>query len=83
MSHLQLLDENYGLSLDQIDFYRNNGFIKLKNIFDSETLTYFGRLIAEKVAEKIKNVSDLDDRDTYGKAFLQIFNLLLRLDKVI
>ncbi len=75
MIHLQLLDKNYALSLDQIDFYRNNGFIKLKNIFDSETLTYFGRLIAEKVAEKIKNVSDLDDRDTYGKAFLQIFNL--------
>ena len=47
MSHLQLLDENYALSLDQIDFYRNNGFIKLKNIFDSETLTYFGRLIAD------------------------------------
>ena len=75
MSHLQLLDENYALSLDQIGFYRKNGFIKLKNIFDSETLRYFGRLIAEKVAEKIKNVSDLDDRDTYGKAFLQIFNL--------
>lgn len=75
MIHLQLLDENYVLSMDQIDFYRNNGFIKLKNIFYSETLSYYGRLITEKVAEKIKNVSDLDDRDTYGKAFLQIFNL--------
>ncbi len=75
MNHFKLLDENYVLSHDQIDFYRNNCFIKLKNIFDSETLTYFGRLIAEKVAEKTQNVSELDERDTYGKAFLQISNL--------
>jgi len=75
MRHFESLDKDYVLSPDHIDFYRENGFIKLKNVFDEPTLKYFGPLISEKVEEKNQNVDDLSERDTYGKAFLQIFNL--------
>jgi len=70
-----LLDRDYPITKDQIEFYRTNGFIKLKNIFDAPTLNYFGNLISKKVAQKTADISALSERDTYGKAFLQIFNL--------
>lgn len=75
MSHLHLLNKNYALNSDQINFYHKNVFIKLKNIFDAETLKYYEQLISKKVAQKSEEFAPLKDRDTYGKAFLQIFNL--------
>ena len=75
MRHLHLLDKNYPLNSDQISFYRINGFIKLKNIFDAETLRFFEQSISRRVDQKSKDSIPLKKRDTYGKAFLQILNL--------
>ena len=75
MRHLHLLDKNYPLNSDHINFYRNNGFIKLKNIFDAETLRFFEQSISRRVDQKSKDSIPLKKRDTYGKAFLQILNL--------
>lgn len=77
-----LLHQPYSLSQEAIDFYQKNRYIKLKNVFDAETLAYYGGKISEKVAELNRNDKPLDQRDTYGKAFLQIFNLWLQ-DEVI
>jgi ectoine hydroxylase-related dioxygenase (phytanoyl-CoA dioxygenase family) len=70
-----ILDQPYNLSQESIDFFQKNRFIKLKNVFDAETLAFYSEFISEKVAELNKNDKPLDQRDTYGKAFLQIFNL--------
>lgn len=75
MDHFELLNRDYVLKQDHIDFYNKNGFIKLKNVFDEAILKHFGQLISEKVGDKNQKVDDLSKRDTYGKAFLQIFNL--------
>ncbi len=72
---LQALDKPYSLTRDQIEFYQQNRFIKLKNVFDAETIAYYGTVISEKVAEMNKVTSQVNERDTYGKAFLQLFNL--------
>lgn len=69
------LDQTYELTQEQIDFYQKNRYIKLKNVFDAETLAYYGEKISEKVNELNNQEKPLDARDTYGKAFLQIFNL--------
>ncbi len=69
------LDQPYELSPEAIDFFQKNRYIKLKNVFDAETLAYYSTFISGKVAELNKNGQPLDARDTYGKAFLQIFNL--------
>ncbi|MCP9757269.1 phytanoyl-CoA dioxygenase [Lacihabitans sp. CCS-44] len=69
------IDQPYELSQEQIDFYQKNRYIKLKNVFDSETLAYYGEKITQKVNELNNQDKPLDSRDTYGKAFLQIFNL--------
>ena len=76
------LDQPYQLSQESIDFYQKNRYIKLKNVFDAETLAYYGDKISQKVAELNKNDKPLDQRDTYGKAFLQIFNLWLQDDDI-
>jgi ectoine hydroxylase-related dioxygenase (phytanoyl-CoA dioxygenase family) len=77
-----LLDQLYELSQEAIDFYQKNRYIKLKNVFDADTLAFYGDKISQKVAELNKNDKPLDARDTYGKAFLQIFNLWLQDDTI-
>jgi ectoine hydroxylase-related dioxygenase (phytanoyl-CoA dioxygenase family) len=70
-----ILDQPYQLPQNAIDFFQKNRYIKLKNVFDAETLAFYSEVISKKVAELNKNDKPLDLRDTYGKAFLQIFNL--------
>ncbi|PKL82325.1 MAG: phytanoyl-CoA dioxygenase [Ignavibacteriae bacterium HGW-Ignavibacteriae-3] len=70
-----ILTEDYPLTEAQISFYKKNAFIKLKYVLPPEILEYYGSLISDKVKElKRVNVA-LEDRNTYGKAFLQLANL--------
>ena len=70
-----LLDQPYPLPSQAIEFYQKNRFIKLKDVLDGETLDFYEERISKKVAELNRQSDPLDRRDTYGKAFLQIFNL--------
>lgn len=69
------LTTDYELSQEQIEFYEKNRFIKLKNVFDAETLEFYNKVISEQVEKMNTVTSQLEERDTYGKAFLQLFNL--------
>lgn len=72
---LKALQEPYTLTDEQIHFYQTNKFIKLKQVLNPETVHFFGEIISAQV-EKMNMVNTrLEERDTYGKAFLQIFNL--------
>ena len=46
-----MLDEYYALSEEQIAFYQEHRFIKLKDVLDAETLSYFNGMITAKVNE--------------------------------
>ncbi len=74
---LGLLDKPYELTKEQIDFYDQNRFIKLKHVLDQPTLAYFNKVISDCVSRLNTPQIPLDERDTYGKAFLQLFNLWL------
>lgn len=69
------LNENFTLNQEQIDFYASNKFIKLKNVLDKETVTYFNTILTEQVALLNTEKTAIEERSTYGKAFLQLFNL--------
>ncbi|MBO0949292.1 phytanoyl-CoA dioxygenase family protein [Fibrella forsythiae] len=72
---MKSLDTPYVLAPEEIEFYQKNRFIKLKNVFDADTLAQYNAVISRQV-EKMNTVTTaLDERDTYGKAFLQLFNL--------
>ena len=74
-SILNALAAPYALSTEQIDFYQKNRFIKLKQVFDETTITFFNEAIGKRVALMNKENTPLEQRSTYGKAFLQLFNL--------
>jgi ectoine hydroxylase-related dioxygenase (phytanoyl-CoA dioxygenase family) len=76
------LSTHYELSREQIDFYDKNRFIKLKNVLSQEVIEYYNRVISMKVEEMNTQVQPLHERSTYGKAFLQLFNLW-REDEII
>jgi ectoine hydroxylase-related dioxygenase (phytanoyl-CoA dioxygenase family) len=71
----QKLNEPYVLNAAHIAFYRKNQFIKLKDVLDGDSLAYFNELISEQVDKMHTENIALEDRNTYGKAFLQLFNL--------
>lgn len=77
-----VLQEDYSLTEEQIAFYQEHKYIKLKDVLDQETLIYFNRIISKKVDELNEEDMPLEERTTYGKAFLQLFNLWTK-DKVI
>jgi ectoine hydroxylase-related dioxygenase (phytanoyl-CoA dioxygenase family) len=69
------LDAPYLLTPKQIDFYAENGYVKLKDVFSSALLQHFSGIISERVAELSADTAPMDQRNTYGKAFLQVMNL--------
>jgi ectoine hydroxylase-related dioxygenase (phytanoyl-CoA dioxygenase family) len=63
------------LDVSLVDAYERDGFVKIKNVFDAETLEYFREHISAEVIRRNTNTAPLDERDTYHKAFLQVTNL--------
>ena len=69
------LNSPFQLTRQQIDFYAENGYIKLKAVLAPEMLEHYRQIIGRRVAELSADALPLDERTTYGKAFLQIMNL--------
>ncbi|MEO1516109.1 MAG: phytanoyl-CoA dioxygenase family protein [Bacteroidota bacterium] len=79
---MKILNQHYSITADQIEFYRKNGYIKLKQVLDKATIDHFNMAIGRKVEALNNDDTPLEERDTYGRAFVQIFNLW-RLDEDI
>jgi ectoine hydroxylase-related dioxygenase (phytanoyl-CoA dioxygenase family) len=69
------LDEAYPLRPENIQFFKENGYIKLKNVLDKEVLDFYGDVITSLVFSLNKLNKPMEERTTYEKAFLQIMNL--------
>ncbi len=69
------LDAVCNLTEQQIAFYEEYGYIKLKHILASDLLEHYRTVIHDRVAELSRDALPMEQRDTYGKAFLQIMNL--------
>ncbi len=69
------LQEPYALTADQVNFYQKNRFIKLRQVFDADTIAFFNKAISDRVEVMNTETKPLEERSTYGKAFLQLFNL--------
>ena len=69
------LDEPYSLPTEAITFYRENGYVKLKNVLSPDVLRYYGDLITDWVFKLNTMVKPMEERTTYERAFLQVMNL--------
>jgi len=72
---LRDLNGHHPVTEAHIAFLRENGYVKIKNVLEPETVRFFGEMITEQV--KRLNTLDLpmEQRSTYQKAFLQVMNI--------
>ena len=76
MIDLQLLEQAYDLTSDQVVQFREDGFLKLPNVFDAATLQHFEPEISRLTfAHNHLDGMPMEERDTYSKAFIQVGNL--------
>ncbi len=69
------LESPYTLTPDTIARYREQGFVKLKHVLSAEALAHYGEEISQKVQELNTVDIPIEERGTYGKAFIQISNI--------
>lgn len=75
MNNVSILDTPYHLSARQITQFQADGHICLRNILSKHELEPYKTNIYQTVKSATENHLDLNQRDTYGKAFLQVMNV--------
>ncbi len=65
----------YTLTDEQIRHFRENGFVKLKNVLSPATIEQYGPAITDEVKRLNKMHKPMSERNTYQKAFLQVMNI--------
>ncbi len=78
MSHVTQLPDlssDYPLQTSQIEAYRRDGHILLRGVAAPEEIAAYRPAINEAANRFNTETRKLEERDTYGKAFLQISNL--------
>jgi ectoine hydroxylase-related dioxygenase (phytanoyl-CoA dioxygenase family) len=76
------LDAPYPLEQSAIDFFRENGFVKLKQVLSADLVAYMNQTISDEVVRLNTQHLPMEQRDTYGKAFLQIMNIWTKSEAV-
>jgi hypothetical protein len=66
------LSSDYSITPEQIAEYREKGHILLRGVCTPEEIAYYRPLFLQVVEEYARKAKRLEERDTYGKAFLQI-----------
>lgn len=69
------MNDEYQLSKEQIKSYQDDGHIMLRGVASRNEIEAYEPLITDKVRELNFQSKPLQERDTYGKAFIQIGNL--------
>jgi ectoine hydroxylase-related dioxygenase (phytanoyl-CoA dioxygenase family) len=69
------IDSPYPLSAAQAAYYAEKGYVKLKRVLEPRVIGKYREEITRKVDELSNERLPLEQRNTYGKAFLQIMNL--------
>lgn len=82
MSFSKELASPYILPAEAIDFYRENGYVKLKQVLSPELLDHYGQLITDWVFKLNTLTKPMEERSTYERAFLQIMNLWRHNDEI-
>ncbi|MCD9020775.1 phytanoyl-CoA dioxygenase family protein [Cohnella silvisoli] len=72
---LPIMNENYEITVEQCDSYQEKGHIVVRNLARDEEIAVYEPLLSEWVRKLNNQDKPLEERDTYGKAFIQIGNL--------
>ncbi len=69
------MQTSYPISAEMVRKFDDEGFIKLSDVLDPEKLQFYEKEITKKVKELNTQHLPLDQRDSFGRAFLQVANL--------
>jgi len=72
---LPALDSRYDITPEQAKAFQRDGHILLRGVATPEEVAAYGPVIREAALRHNTETRPLEERDTYGKAFLQIMNL--------
>lgn len=72
---LPTLDTLYELPADAVETYRRDGFVILRGVCSTAEVAAYRDAIASAVRNLNRETRPMEERDTYGKAFLQTTNL--------
>lgn len=76
------MHSEYPLSPAQVQSFQDNGYIYLRQLADSNDAEAYRQSISAAVNRLNTESRAMHERDTYGKAFLQIMNIWLKDDAV-
>jgi ectoine hydroxylase-related dioxygenase (phytanoyl-CoA dioxygenase family) len=69
------LDDRYDLAPEEVASYRANGHVLLRGLARPNEVAAFRPVVSSAVTKFNRESRPLAERDTYGKAFLQVMNL--------
>lgn len=69
------LNAPFTLPAGAVDFYRERGYVKLRDLLSPALLAHYGELITDWVFKLNRMTKPMGERTTYEKAFLQVMNL--------
>src|SRR5690348_16370923 len=72
------LSSDYPLTAAQIASFRHNGHVMLRGVCSPEEIAAYRPVINAAAYGYSTETRSMEERDTYGKAFLQIMNLWRR-----
>lgn len=75
VNHLPDLDKNIEVPSQVREAYQRDGHTLIRNILSPEEVRVYRKAIYDAASKYNHEKRKLEDRDTYGKAFLQIMNL--------
>lgn len=81
MNELPDLSSNYPLAPEQIAHYQGKGWVLLRAVAAPQEVAAYRPIIGEVTMAHNVNTKPLAERDTYGKAFIQVGNLWNRDDR--
>jgi ectoine hydroxylase-related dioxygenase (phytanoyl-CoA dioxygenase family) len=82
MDHLPDLSTEYALDPQSIADYQANGFVLLRQLATQEEVAAYRPAITEPTEAFAKTYKPIEERDTYGKAFIQNINLWVHSEAV-
>lgn len=75
IASLPKFDETYELTASQIADYQKNGHVMLRGVASEDEVNAYRPIFLDLVERYNNHTKPLHERDTYGKAFIQIGNL--------
>jgi ectoine hydroxylase-related dioxygenase (phytanoyl-CoA dioxygenase family) len=69
------LGEPFALPAGAIEYFRAEGYVKLKKLFSPGLLKFYGEAITRQVVRLNTLTKPMAERSTYERAFLQVMNL--------